>query len=144
MPSLLVLRAGVEVGLEADVVRGLNVGKRLVRRLFIALAGRATRRATGLSSAGELLSSSAIVTRRPEPGVPVDGDECMKVGLLSGVAGACNVLATGRRIEDLAGVAVAKCLDGGGESIEERLKGLRTGIDDCPDTLLSGVAESGL
>lgn len=146
-PSLLVVRAGVETGvarLDADVVRGLGVGKRLVRRLFIALTGRAVRRAIGLSSVGGLLSSSAIVTRRLEPGVPVDGDEYAKVGLFSGVAGACSALATGRLIEDLAGVAVAEWMDGGGESIEERPRGLLTGIDDCPETLLNGVAEAGL
>lgn len=146
-PSLLVVRAGVEIGvarLDADVVRGLGVGKRLVRRLFIALAGRAVRRAIGLSSVGRLLSCSTIVTWRLEPGVPVDGDKCAKVGLLSGVAGACSALATGRLIEDLVGVAVAERTDGGGESIEERPRGLLTGIDDCPETLLNGVAETGL
>ena len=146
-PSLLVVRTGVEVGvakLVADVVRGLGVGKRLVRRLFIALAGRAVRRAIGLSSAEGLLWSSAIVTRRLEPGVLVEGDECANVGLLRGVAGASSVLATGRLMEDFTGVAVVEWTDGGGESIEARPRGLRTGIDDWPDTLLSGVSDAGL
>lgn len=46
-------------------------------------------------------------------------------------------------MDDLAGVADAERPEGGGESIEDRLRGLRTGIDDCPDTLRSGV-ETGL
>lgn len=125
-------------------MRGLGAGRRLVRRLFIALVGRVVRRAIGLSSREELLSSSAIVTRREELGVPADGDECTNVGLLSGVAGACSALATGRLIDDFAGVAEADRVDGGGESIDERFDEIRTGIDDCPETLLSGVAAVGL
>lgn len=132
MLSLLVARAGVEAGvrLDAEALRGFGVGKRLVRRLFIALAGRAARRAIGLSSAGGLLSSSAIVTRRPELGVLVEADDVANVGLLSGVDTDCNVLATGRLMDDFTGVAAAECADGGGESIEARPRGLRTGIDD--------------
>lgn len=127
----------------AEMVRGAGVGKRLVRRLVIALAGRAVRRAIGLSKE-MLLSSSAIFTRREEPGVPGEGNESAKVGLLRGVAGPCSVLATGRLKDDLIGVAVPERADGGGESIEERLRALRTGIDDCADVLFSGVAASGL
>jgi len=130
LPSLLVVRGGVEAGVGLGVMRGLGAGKRLVRRLFIALAGRAARRAIGLSSMGGLLSSSAMVTRRIVAGVPAEEDEDTKVGLLSGVDGDCGVLATGRLIDDFAGVAAAEWADGGGESIEERPKGLRTGIDD--------------
>ena len=103
----------------------MGAGRRLVRRLFIALAGRVVRRAIGLSSREEWLSSSAIVTRREELGVLEDGDECINVGPLGGVAEADRV-------------------EGGGESIDERLDEIRTGIDDCPDTLLSGVADVGL
>lgn len=146
-PSLLEARAVVGAGVDgwlAEVVRGLGAGKRLVRRLFIALAGRVVRRAIGLSSREGWLSSSAIVTRREEPGVLADGDECINVGLLSGVAGACSALATGRLIDDFAGVVEADRVDGGGESMDVRPDEIRTGIDDCPDTLLSGVAAVGL
>lgn len=90
LASLLAVRAGVAAGVDklfADEVRGFGVGRRLARRLFMALVGRAVRRAMGLSSPAALLSSSAIVTRRVEPGVDIEGEECMKVGLLSGVAG---------------------------------------------------------
>jgi hypothetical protein len=90
-PSLLEARAVVGAGVDgwlAEVVRGLGAGRRLVRRLFIALAGRVVRRAIGLSSREELLPSSAIVTRQEEPGVLADDDECINVGPLGGVAGA--------------------------------------------------------
>lgn len=133
LPSLLVARAGAEAGVDrwlAEVVRGLGVGRRLVRRLVIALAGREVRRAIGLSSRGELLSPSTMVTLREELGVPVTGDECIKVGLLSGVAGPCSVLATGRLMDDFAGVVIAERTGGEGEVMEARLKELRTGIDD--------------
>jgi hypothetical protein len=85
------VRTGVAAGVDrlfADETRGLGVGRRLVRRLFMALAGRTVRRAMGLSSPAALLSSSAIVTRRVEPGVEAEGEECMKVGLFKGVDGA--------------------------------------------------------
>lgn len=101
-----------------------------MRRLFNALTGRVTCRAMGLSSVGGLLLSSAMVTRRLEFGVPVEGDEYMKVGLLRGVEGDCNVPATGRLIDDFAGVALAEWTGGEGESIDKRLRGLRTGMDD--------------
>jgi hypothetical protein len=64
----------------------------------------------------------------------------MKLGLLRGVDGDCIGLATGRLKDDFAGVAVAEWADGGGESIEERPSGLRTGIDDWPETLRKGVS----
>lgn len=47
-PILLLLRPGVT--LEEDDVRCFGVGSKLLRRLFAALGGRATRLATGLSS----------------------------------------------------------------------------------------------
>lgn len=56
--------------LEADVVRDLGVGSRLLRRLAVTLGGRDARRAAGLSSLAGLLPSSATVeTRRLDAGV---------------------------------------------------------------------------
>ena len=140
LPSLLPLRPGVVAGLvsagiDADAVRDFGVGRRLVRRLFSALGGRVVRRAIGLSSLAVLSpSSSAIVTRRPEAGVPVErcaeepGVDRMGCLPRAGVAGDCIGLANGRLTDCCAGVVDAGRPEGGGDKAEERLKGLRTGM----------------
>lgn len=130
--------------LEDDAVRCFGVGRRLLRRVFIALAGRATRRAIGLSSFAVLSSSSSARTkRRPDAGVPVDscdeepGVEREATLPRAGVEGDCIGLANGRLAGCCAGVVDAGRLDGGGERAEERLSGLRTGMPDWLETLLN-------
>ena len=76
LPSLLLLRAGEPpvrlARLDPLIVRCLGVGSILTRLLFIALEGLDCLRTVGLSSFGlSSASSSAIVTRRAEEGVPV-------------------------------------------------------------------------
>ena len=72
LSSLLLVRFGgvVSVILEAEVVRCLGVGNKLLRRLAVRLGGRDARRAAGLSSfAGLLPSSITVETRRLDAGV---------------------------------------------------------------------------
>lgn len=76
LPSLLLLLPGeppVKLArLDPLMVRCLGVGSKLARRLFIALEGLDCLRTVGLSSPGLFSdSSSAIITRRAEEGVPV-------------------------------------------------------------------------
>jgi hypothetical protein len=90
VPSLLLLRPGeppVKLArLDPLIVRCFGVGSILTRRLFMALAGRACRRAIGLSSAVVISSSvSEINACRTDDGVPVES--CgVEVGVL------CKVL----------------------------------------------------
>ncbi len=108
-PSLLLLRPGVIAPVKAAkldplTVRCFGVGSRLARRLVIALAGRDWRRAMGLSSLPVFSSSSSgIMNRRPEAGVPTEtcdvepGVERICAFARAGVEGDCIGLANGRR-----------------------------------------------
>lgn len=134
LPSLLVLRPGVEAG--------LGVGSILLRRLAIALVGLDARRAAGLSSVGLPLSpSSMICTRLAEAGVPVDMDDrgvlCAAERFLAGVEGDCIGLANGRRGADCDPGTVEPGRGGGGERAEARPRGLRTGMAEWLETLRS-------
>jgi hypothetical protein len=122
--SLLPGRAeGGDVTIDPEAVRDdLGVGRRLPRRFVIALAGRAVRRAIGLSSCGWSSSLSAMVTRRFELGVL---GVCMaELGKLD-----CTGLATGRRKDDFAGVVDGGREAGAGERVDERPTVVRTGIE---------------
>jgi hypothetical protein len=99
----------------------------------MALAGRDCRRITGLSSLAVLSSSSSgIIKRRPEAGVPLETCEAEPgverkndAFVRTGVEGDCIGLAKGRRGGCCAGV-----VDSGrwGDSTIGVLRGLRTGI----------------
>lgn len=134
--SLLLLRPGVDgVKLDVEVVRCLGVGSMLLRRLLATLGGRAARRAMGLSSmAPPSVSSSAIDACRADAGVDERGVERMGSLPFAGVAGDCIGLARGRR--PCAGVVEPVRVIGGGDRAEERLNGLRSGIEDMLDALL--------
>jgi hypothetical protein len=137
VPGLL-LRPGVDgVTLDVEVVRCLGVGSMLLRRLLlITLGGRAARRAMGLSSLAVLSpSSSAIAVWRLDAGVDERGVDRMGSLFRAGVAGDCMGLARGRLV-CCAGVVDAGRVEGGGERADERLSGLRTGIDKL-DALLT-------
>ena len=144
-PGVLICGIVVPLG-----VRCLGVGNMLLRRLVNALAGRVTRRATGLSSVTvPSLSSSAIVTLRPEVGVRYGMLEFGAVMVAradfprAGVEGDCIGLARGLRPIDCGtGVVDVGREEGRGESADAWPNGLRTGIADWLDTLLrvlSGV-----
>jgi hypothetical protein len=128
--SLLLFRPGVDgVTLDIEVVRCFGVGSKLLRRLFATLGGRATRRAIGLSSWAPLsASSSAMDACRADAGVEDRGVARMGSLPLAGVAGDCIGLANIRR--PCAGVVEPVRVEGGGERADERLNGLRTGIED--------------
>lgn len=75
----------------------------------------------------------AVALRGVERDVGVDPiADCLRAG----VEGAWRVLAVGR-FAWLAGVVEAGLASGGGDSADERLNGLRTGIAECDDTDLS-------
>jgi len=136
--SLLLLRPGVEgAKLDVEVVRCFGVGSILVRRLLATLGGRAARRAAGLSSVAPLsASSSAIGACRLDAGVEERGVDRIGSFPLAGVAGDCIGLAR-ERLPACAGVVDPARVEGGGERADERLNGLRTGMDDWRDSLLS-------
>ena len=153
-PSLLLLRPGELTsitGAKPDplFVRCFGVGRRLARRLVITLAGRDCRWAMGLSSLEVLSSSSSGITnRRPETGVPTEsrdvepGVERRGAFVRTGVEGDCIGLAKERRLACWAGVVDAGRA-GCGASTVGVLRGLRTGIAEWLDTLLSVLVGTG-
>lgn len=130
------LRPGVDgAKLEVEGVRCFGVGSMLLRRLLATLGGRAARRAMGLSSIAPLsVSSSTIDACRADAGVEERGVERMGSLPFAGVAGECIGLARGRR--PWAGVVEPVRVEGGGDRADERLRGLRSGIEDMLDALL--------
>lgn len=147
LPSLLLLRPGeppVKLAkLDPLIVRCLGVGSKLTRLLFIALVGLDCLRTMGLSSFEvSSASSSAIVTRRAEVGVPVV-NRGVDLGVpfeatfpRAGVNGDWMVLAKGRLIACCcAGVVDAGRVGGAGEAPESGVEGLRMGIEEWLDTL---------
>jgi hypothetical protein len=135
LSSLLLERpGGVDlVTSEADVVRCLGVGNRLLRRLAVTLGGRDARRAAGLSSlAGLLPLPTTVETRRLDAGVLDEDMGVVRIGSLSfaGVAGEFIGLANDRVGRCCPGVVDAERLDAGGERADERLNGLLRGMDE--------------
>lgn len=132
LPFRLTLRPGVENGGFDELAECFGFGRRLLRRWVMALAGRAARRAAGLSSP-LFMFSSTICTRRVEDAVPVESEEEPGVIwapdlFLAGVEGDCMGLAKGRRRVCCPGVVDPGRMAGGGDRVEPRPRGLRTGM----------------